>query len=81
MTVMADNKNKDSIEEPQEEFIDEGIAGNKKAGSKDTEESVFENMEMDELLQKAREKDIDGFASMDKKELIEHLKRSKGKNE
>lgn len=78
---MTENKNKDSLKEPQEEFINEGIADHKKADSDDAEEGMYQDMEMDELLSKAREKGITDFISMNKKELIEHLKQSKGKSE
>lgn len=73
---MSDQAKKDSFKEPQEEFIDEGIPKNKKAGKGESDESPYEDLKMDELHKRAQEKGITNFVSMNKKELIERLKQS-----
>jgi len=78
---MSDQAKKDNLREPQEEFIDDGIPPNKKAGQEDSDESPYEDLKMDELHKRAQEKGIPNFVSMNKKELIERLKNSSKENE
>ena len=74
---MPDKKKKEILSEPQEEFIDEGIANKKKAGSPDSGKTSYENMELEELHRQARLKGVENYIEMDRGELIKNLKSKK----
>jgi len=67
-------KKKEILREPQEEFIDEGIAEKKKAGTSEEGKTSYENMILEELHRQARLKGVENYIEMDRKELIKKLK-------
>jgi hypothetical protein len=73
---MSDQKKKKKkiLNEPQEEFIDRGIAEKKIAGSSDTEKTSYENMKTEELHRQARLKGVENYSLLNRDELIKKLK-------
>jgi len=67
-------KKKEQLDKPQEEFIDEGLARNKKVDASDADQKKYEDWKIEELHREARLKDIENYIVMDKNELIRKLK-------
>lgn len=72
---MTDKKNKkEQLDKPQEEFIDEGLAKNKKVDASNTDQKKYEDWKIEELHREARLKGVENYIEMDKNELIRKLK-------
>lgn len=67
-------KKKEILDEPQEEFIDKGIAEKKKAGTSGADKTSYEHMKLEELHRQARLRGIENYIEMDRDELIKKLK-------
>ncbi|REL33291.1 hypothetical protein DYD21_10945 [Rhodohalobacter sp. SW132] len=74
---MSDKKKKEILKEPQEEFIDEGIAEKKEPGSSDAGKPLYENMKLEELHRQARLEGLKNYIELDRDELINKLKAQK----
>jgi len=71
---MPDKKKKEILNEPQEEFIDKGIAEKKKAGPSSAGKTSYDDMKLEELHRQARLKGVENYIEMDRDELIKKLK-------
>lgn len=72
---MSDKKKKkEQLDKPQEEFIDEGLARNKKVDASDTDQKKYEDWKIEELHREARLKGVENYIEMDRNELISKLK-------
>lgn len=67
-------KKKEQLQKPQEEYVDEGIAKNKKAGATGADQRTYEDWKIEELHREARLKGVENYIKMDRKELINKLK-------
>lgn len=71
---MSDNRKKPSEEEPQEEFVDDGVAKDERETDSEPETSKYEKWSLKKLRHKAEEKSIDGYEKLNREELINNLK-------
>ncbi|CAN5393132.1 hypothetical protein BH23BAC3_BH23BAC3_17490 [soil metagenome] len=67
-------KKKEELDKPQEEFIGEGLAKNKKVDASDSNQKKYEDWKIEELHREARLKSVENYIEMDKNELIRKLK-------
>jgi len=70
---MTDNSKKEMYREPQEEFIDEGLAENREAGVAKPEKSEYDGWTLKELHREAGKKGVKNFKKLNKSELINRL--------
>ncbi len=79
---MTEKKNKKKqLDTPQEEFIDEGLAKNKKVDASSTDQKEYGEWKIEELHREARLKGVENYIEMDKNELIRKLKSHDSQNE
>jgi hypothetical protein len=72
---MSDQKRKNVLKEPQEEFIDDGLARLEK--NKDpTRSPKYEKWSMEELQREAERKKITDYMGLNKKDLIRKLQNA-----
>lgn len=70
---MTDQSKKDRYREPQEEFIDDGLAENKKASDARPNPPNYEDWALEELHREARMKGVENYMELDRSELIKKL--------
>lgn len=70
---MAEGKHEEKDEEPQEEFVNEGIA-NEEAEEK-PDSVKYHQWSLEDLRRKAEKKNIAGYDKLNRNELIKNLKR------
>lgn len=70
---MAEGKHENKDEEPQEEFVNEGIS---KKESEEKPDSVnYHQWSLEDLRRKAKKNNIAGYDKLNRNELIKNLKR------
>jgi len=71
---MPDQKKKEILNEPQEEFIEKELKEEGISRTSDSKEDSYENMQIEELHRQARLKGVENYIEMDRDELIKKLK-------